>query len=422
MRACRPSGPCSARRTTSAAAVNSVAGLPGPGRLALKGVGAENGTACCVPDGRDLPPDHQARRARYRLDRHLARRQGHRWRQGHGRGSPAAPLGAPNCCGTALHGPGRRIRTRCRKSKCERRPLAGRSLHSQAKPRVIRQWSPGASCVQRGNMDCRRAGPSNQGRHARPPNRIPLVLVWLSVGLALAADAPPERPGMVYVPAGEFAMGSKADDPVVFDHEKHSETPQHMVKLKAFYIEARPRSRNKQYDELVPRPSSVTSARRATTVRSRQVSWIAATSFCEIAEEASPDRGRVGEGREGRQRRASEHRSTTTPGTTATRSQGTKPVGRRSRTATASTTCSATCASGPTTGSIRATTRRAPRKIRPVPRGRTQAWSAAARSSSTKRSVTTTHPLQPPAGIPAVLSGISLRPGSVIRASGVHAR
>jgi hypothetical protein len=34
---------------TSAAAVNSVAGLPGPGRLALKGVGAENGTAVACP-------------------------------------------------------------------------------------------------------------------------------------------------------------------------------------------------------------------------------------------------------------------------------------------------------------------------------------------------------------------------------------
>jgi formylglycine-generating enzyme required for sulfatase activity len=118
------------------------------------------------------------------------------------------------------------------------------------------------------------------------PIGIPLVLVWLSVGLALAADAPPERPGMVYVPAGEFAMGSKADDPVVFDHEKHSETPQHMVKLKAFFID-KTEVTNKQYDELVPGHQRDERS-SCDDCPVTQVSWIAATSFCQMKKKRLP--------------------------------------------------------------------------------------------------------------------------------------
>jgi formylglycine-generating enzyme required for sulfatase activity len=66
---------------------------------------------------------------------------------------------------------------------------------------------------------------------------------------AVYAADPPQRPGMAYIPAGPFMMGSKADDPIVFDHEKHSEQPQHEVVLKAFYID-KTEVTNKQFDEV----------------------------------------------------------------------------------------------------------------------------------------------------------------------------
>jgi formylglycine-generating enzyme required for sulfatase activity len=42
---------------------------------------------------------------------------------------------------------------------------------------------------------------------------------------------------MAYVPAGEFLMGSAADDPKVIPSEKPREQPQHPVQLDAFYID-----------------------------------------------------------------------------------------------------------------------------------------------------------------------------------------
>jgi formylglycine-generating enzyme required for sulfatase activity len=42
---------------------------------------------------------------------------------------------------------------------------------------------------------------------------------------------------MVPVPAGEFAMGSAADDPIVYPWDKPREQPQHPVQVDAFYID-----------------------------------------------------------------------------------------------------------------------------------------------------------------------------------------
>ncbi len=72
-----------------------------------------------------------------------------------------------------------------------------------------------------------------------------VVLAMLLTTSALAASpspapspaAAPERPGMAYIPAGEFLMGSATGDPEVYDHEVTSEQPQHPVTLKAFYID-----------------------------------------------------------------------------------------------------------------------------------------------------------------------------------------
>jgi formylglycine-generating enzyme required for sulfatase activity len=42
---------------------------------------------------------------------------------------------------------------------------------------------------------------------------------------------------MVRVPAGEFMMGSRADDPDVYDWEKRREQPQHPVLVDAFFMD-----------------------------------------------------------------------------------------------------------------------------------------------------------------------------------------
>jgi formylglycine-generating enzyme required for sulfatase activity len=54
---------------------------------------------------------------------------------------------------------------------------------------------------------------------------------------ACSRSAPEARPGMVYVSAGEFFMGSAADDEKVWPWEKPREQPQHPVVLGAFYID-----------------------------------------------------------------------------------------------------------------------------------------------------------------------------------------
>jgi sulfatase modifying factor 1 len=45
------------------------------------------------------------------------------------------------------------------------------------------------------------------------------------------------RPGMVYIPPGEFLMGSAADDPDVYEWERSHEQPQHPVWLDGYYID-----------------------------------------------------------------------------------------------------------------------------------------------------------------------------------------
>ena len=49
-------------------------------------------------------------------------------------------------------------------------------------------------------------------------------------------ERPGERPGMAYIAAGEFPMGSRADDPVVYPWEAPREQPQHPVYVDALLI------------------------------------------------------------------------------------------------------------------------------------------------------------------------------------------
>jgi len=49
--------------------------------------------------------------------------------------------------------------------------------------------------------------------------------------------APPELPGMAAIPAGEFLMGSRPDDPEIYEVERPKEQPQHKVWVDAFAID-----------------------------------------------------------------------------------------------------------------------------------------------------------------------------------------
>jgi formylglycine-generating enzyme required for sulfatase activity len=80
-----------------------------------------------------------------------------------------------------------------------------------------------------------------------------------AVALAFAASllttcAPskrPERAGMVYIPAGEFLMGSRVDDPKVYDWEKSHEQPPHPVRVKGFFIDLHEVT-NAEYERFAP--------------------------------------------------------------------------------------------------------------------------------------------------------------------------
>jgi formylglycine-generating enzyme required for sulfatase activity len=63
------------------------------------------------------------------------------------------------------------------------------------------------------------------------------LAVALAAVVCCGRVAAPEREGMKYIPAGEFLMGSRADDPKVYDWERKAEQPQHPVYVKAFYID-----------------------------------------------------------------------------------------------------------------------------------------------------------------------------------------
>jgi sulfatase modifying factor 1 len=65
--------------------------------------------------------------------------------------------------------------------------------------------------------------------------RAPLAL--LALVLAACSRAPEQRPGMIYIPASEFPMGSRADDVRIYPWEQPKEQPQHPVFVNAFYLD-----------------------------------------------------------------------------------------------------------------------------------------------------------------------------------------
>src|SRR3990172_3083149 len=78
----------------------------------------------------------------------------------------------------------------------------------------------------------------------------------LLLGIALLAgctrpDPHEERPGMAFIPGGEFRRGSGADDPGVYDWEKPREQPQHPVHVDAFYLDVHEVT-NREFERFMP--------------------------------------------------------------------------------------------------------------------------------------------------------------------------
>ncbi len=83
---------------------------------------------------------------------------------------------------------------------------------------------------------------------------------------------------MVYIPPGEFLMGSAADDPAVYDWERPHEQPQHPVWVDGFYIDDHEVT-NADFERVTPtHPRSKLSPCDDCPVT--DVSWWAAESYC----------------------------------------------------------------------------------------------------------------------------------------------
>jgi iron(II)-dependent oxidoreductase len=90
---------------------------------------------------------------------------------------------------------------------------------------------------------------------------------------------PPEkRPGMVYIPAGEFLMGSADGDPGVYPWEKPHEQPQHPVYLDAYYIDQYEVT-NEQFGTFKPGREPHDRSPCPTCPRVR-VTWHEAVAYC----------------------------------------------------------------------------------------------------------------------------------------------
>ena len=107
-------------------------------------------------------------------------------------------------------------------------------------------------------------------------------VLLVAASAAIAADekppAAPARPGMAYVPAGEFPMGSPADDTVVFDFEKPREQPQRRIWVDAFFIDVHEVT-NQQFAAFDPKhlPDARSACENCPVT---EVTWQEAADFC----------------------------------------------------------------------------------------------------------------------------------------------
>ena len=89
-----------------------------------------------------------------------------------------------------------------------------------------------------------------------------------------------ERPGMVYIPAGEFQMGSRADDPKVYEWEKPHEQPQHPVYLNAYWIDLHEVT-NAEFERVDSSHQRNQSVSPCDDCPVDEVTWLQAKKYCE---------------------------------------------------------------------------------------------------------------------------------------------
>jgi formylglycine-generating enzyme required for sulfatase activity len=95
-----------------------------------------------------------------------------------------------------------------------------------------------------------------------------------------------DRPNMVFVPAGEFLMGSAADDTRVYEWERKNEQPQHPVYTDAYYID-RTEVTNAQYEKHDPSHQRDANSPCDDCPVTR-VTWFQAKAYCEAQHKRLP--------------------------------------------------------------------------------------------------------------------------------------
>src|SRR6185436_9884181 len=114
-------------------------------------------------------------------------------------------------------------------------------------------------------------------RACRPMKRYALLLALLAA--CSGSRTHEDRPGMAYIPAGEFMRGSRADDPAVYDWERPREQPQHPVYLNAFYIDLREVT-NAEFERLLRTHARDTEYSRCDDCPVTEVNWFQARDYC----------------------------------------------------------------------------------------------------------------------------------------------
>lgn len=92
-----------------------------------------------------------------------------------------------------------------------------------------------------------------------------------------AAEAPKD---MVRIPAGEFQMGSRADDPKVYEWEKPHEQPQHPAVTRSYYIDIHEVT-NTEYERFDPTHVRSPKWTPCDDCPVTEVAWTDAVRYCE---------------------------------------------------------------------------------------------------------------------------------------------
>jgi len=105
------------------------------------------------------------------------------------------------------------------------------------------------------------------------------VIASLTLGCA-RSHGPGQRPGMAYIPAGEFLMGGAADDPTVYPWLAKVEGPQHPVYVDAFFIDVHEVT-NAEFERFKPDHARHGVYSPGDDCPVDNVSWFEAKEYCE---------------------------------------------------------------------------------------------------------------------------------------------